>query len=126
MNERQQKDLGRTLRLIRHARQLTLRDVARRAGRSYQYVQNIESGTRGRTLTDDADFAAWIARGYGIDEAQARALVARAGILSALASIGVPPEQSALTWSAIEGLVRGSGGDVRVSLAELLEPALRT
>jgi transcriptional regulator with XRE-family HTH domain len=88
------KDLGRGLRFMRHARNLTLRDVSRRAELSAQYVQNLERGER-PNASEEAYMR--LARGYDIPEAVVSDLLLKARVMSALEQRGLDRESQ--RWS---------------------------
>lgn len=91
-------DMGRTLRWIRHARELTLRDVAKAAGLSVPYVQNIERAER---LGVSEEALARLAKGYGIDASITRDLLFQARIASTLERYGLDHEQRAFVWTGL-------------------------
>ena len=125
MNERQQKELGRTLRLVRHMRQMTLRDVARRSGRSYQYVQNIETGARGAVVASDEAFAEWIATGYSLPLPMVQGMILRAEVSSALESYGLSLADVDFGWAGIDGRLRELGKAEPPTAAQVAEEAMR-
>jgi transcriptional regulator with XRE-family HTH domain len=125
LNDHQQKELGRTLRFVRHIRQFTLRDVAKRAGRSYQYVQNIETGARGTVAVDGPAFAEWIATGYGLPLPMVRSLVLRAEVLSALEQFGLAEGEAGFVWAGIENRLREIGKEIPAGPADIAEEVMR-
>jgi transcriptional regulator with XRE-family HTH domain len=115
------KDLGRALRLIRHTRQITLRDVSRLAKLSAQYINNIERGER-LTISQDA-FERLVAALGGPPEVYAD-LLARARIESALAERGLSAEDRTFVWRGVEQRLKERGVPVTV-LAEALVEMMR-
>lgn len=111
------RDLGRSLRFIRHAKNQTLREVARTAGLSAQYVQNIERGERGSASEDAYER---LARGYGIDFSIVRDLVLKAQVLSALERRGLDADQRAFTWRGVEPRLAEVGLNLRTDVAKLV------
>lgn len=93
------KDLGKSLRFIRHARDLTLRDVAKSAGLSMQYVQNIERGERANA-SEEALLK--LAVGYGIPPLIVSNLLLRARVLSAFERRGLSEDHQAFLWRGVE------------------------
>lgn len=110
-------DLGRAFRMIRHARQVTLRDAARRAGLSYQYLQNIERGER-LTVADDVYHK--LARAYEVPENAIDDLVLRARILTALEAHGIERAAREGIWRGVEALLAGQGIRCQTNVAELV------
>lgn len=111
------RDLGRSLRFIRHAKNQTLREVAKAAGLSAQYVQNIERGERGSASEDAYER---LARGYGIDFSIVRDLVLKAQVLSALERRGLDADQRAFTWRGVEPRLAEVGLNLRTDVAKLV------
>jgi len=93
------KELGRALRLIRHTRQITLRDASRAAGLSPQYINNIERGERATVSRDAFDR---LTKGLGGPQEVYDDLVVRARIDSALAERGLSSEDRAFIWRGVE------------------------
>jgi transcriptional regulator with XRE-family HTH domain len=116
------KELGRALRLIRHTRQITLRDTARTANLSPQYINNIERGER-RTISDDAFER--LSAALGGPESVWADLVVRARISSALMDRGLSADQVTFVMKGVEqrlaevGYPTTSLGDV---LTNMLAP----
>jgi|GEM_PF-2404366 len=111
------KELGRALRFIRQARSLTLRDVARSAQLSAQYVQNIE---RAQRLTVSEDAYLRLAGPLGIPESVVRDLLLRARVQSALDLRGLTPEQQAFVWRGVEQRLSEVGVDLRTDLSKVV------
>lgn len=116
------KEIGRALRFMRHGRTLTLRDVARRAGLSAQYVQNIERGER-TNVSEDAYTR--LARGLEIEEAVLRDLILKARVMSALEARGLDSEQQAFVWRGVEQRISEVGIDLRTDLARVVADMIR-
>jgi transcriptional regulator with XRE-family HTH domain len=111
------RDLGRSLRFIRHAKNLTLREVAKVAGLSAQYVQNIERGERGSASEDAYDR---LARGYGIDPTIVADLVLKARVMSALELRGLDAEPRAFVWRGVEPRLAEVGLNLRTNVEKLV------
>jgi transcriptional regulator with XRE-family HTH domain len=115
------KDLGRALRLIRHTRQVTLRDAAKAASLSPQYINNIERGER-LTVSQEAFARLATALGGPIEVYDDLALKAR--IDSALEERGLDAEARTFVWRGVEQRLAERG--VRLSvLAEALVEMMR-
>jgi transcriptional regulator with XRE-family HTH domain len=99
LSEDAAKELGRALRLIRHTRQITLRDAARAAHLSPQYINNIERGER-RTISDDA--FSRLSSALGGAPTIWLDLVLRARLTSALMDRGLTPEQASFVMKGVE------------------------
>lgn len=116
------KELGRALRLIRHTRQITLRDTAARAQLSPQYINNIERGER-RTISEDA-FERLTAALGGPPSVWAD-LVMRARVHSALTDRGLSADETTFVMKGVEQRLAEVGraamplGDV---IANMLAP----
>jgi transcriptional regulator with XRE-family HTH domain len=111
------KELGRSLRFVRHARNLTLRDIARSASLSPQYVQNIERGERG-TVSEDAYIR--FAKALAIPEEIVLDLLMRARIQSALERRGLQPDQVVFVWRGVEQRLAEQGIDLRTDIAKVV------
>lgn len=93
------KELGRALRLIRNTQRITLRDTARQASLSPQYINNIERGER-RTISDDAFER--LTSALDVPRAVFDDLVLRARVTSALDARGLSAEQTAFIVKGME------------------------
>lgn len=111
------KELGRNLRFVRHARNLTLRDIARSASLSPQYVQNIERGER-TTVSEDAYVR--FARALSIPEDIVLDLIMRARIQSALERRGLSPDQVLFVWRGVEQRLAEQGIDLRTDISKVV------
>jgi transcriptional regulator with XRE-family HTH domain len=115
------KELGRALRLIRHTRQITLRDAARAASLSPQYINNIERGERG-TISQDA-FSRLIAALGGPPEVYDDLLV-KARIEAALDERGLDESDRMFVWRGVEQRLSERGVKLTV-LSEALVDMMR-
>lgn len=115
------RDLGRSLRFVRQARSLTLRDVATGANLSPQYVQNIELGQR-TSVSEDAFLR--LAKPLEVPEGVVMDLILRARIYSALEWRGLTPEQSAFVWTGVEHRLSEVGVDLRTDLSKIVADIL--
>lgn len=115
------KDLGKSLRFIRHARDLTLRDVAKGAELSPQYVQQIELAQR-TNVSEEAYLR--LAKPLGIPEAIIADLLLRARIYSALEWRGLPPEQATFVWRGVEQRLAEVGVDLKIDMAKVVADIL--
>lgn len=111
------KELGRGLRFLRHAQNLSLRDVAKRAELSAQYVQNIERGER---LNASGDAFERLARGYEVPKGIVDDMVLKARIMSALEERGLDAEQQAFVWRGVEQRLIEQGIDIKTDLARVV------
>ncbi len=117
------KELGRGFRFMRHARNLTLRDVARRAELSAQYIQNIERGER---LNASEDAFERLARGYEVPQSVVDDLVLKARVIAALEQRGLDAEQQTFIWRGVEQRLAEIGVDIKTDLAKVVTDMLRT
>ncbi|MEI6358522.1 MAG: helix-turn-helix transcriptional regulator [Verrucomicrobiota bacterium] len=111
------KELGRGLRFLRHAQNLTLRDVSKRSGLSPQYVQNIERGERVGT-TDEAFEK--LAAGYGVPFDIVSDLLLKARVVSALDARGLDPEAQGFIWRGVEQRLSERGVAIRTDIATIV------
>lgn len=111
------KELGRGLRFMRHARNLTLRDVAKRAELSAQYVQNIERGER---LGASEDAYTRLARGYEIPVEIVDDLLLKARVVSALEQRGLDDKQQTFVWRGVEQRLTEIGVDVKTDISKVV------
>lgn len=116
------KELGRTLRFVRTARELTLRDVANGAGLSPQYVYNIERGQRVNVAED-----AYLRLGtpLAVPEEVLRDLLLRARIVSLLEQHGLAADDVAFIWRGVEDRLRERGRAFDGDIARVVTEALR-
>ena len=115
------KDLGKTLRFLRHGRNLTLHDVSKRAHLSPGYIQNLEAGVR-TNATEESYFK--LAVGYGVPESVLADFILRARVLSALERRGLTVEQQTSVWRGVEALLASNGFELRTDLTKLLADML--
>ena len=111
------KELGRAFRFFRHAGNLSLRDVAKRAGLSAQYVQNIE---RGEKFNASTDVFTRLARGYELPAAVIDNLVLKAEVMSALERRGLDQESAEFIWRGVEQRLGEKGVEYRTDLVEVV------
>ncbi len=111
------KELGRALRFVRHARSLTLRDVARSSGLAPQYVQNIERGERGN-VSEDAYTRAGEA--LALPPEMMLDLLLRARVQSAIEQRGLSAEQVAFVWRGVEQRLAEKGVDLRTDISKVV------
>ncbi len=118
------REIGTAFRFFRHARRDTLRDAAQRAGMSYQYAHNIESGARDN-VTEEKFHA--LGRAYGVPEELVTNLILRARIATALEGRGVAPADIGRAWAGIVSVMAALGYpadvDLATAVAGLLEKA---
>lgn len=111
------KDLGRSIRFIRTARELTLRDIALVAELSPQYVQQIERGIR---LNVSQEAYTRLAKPLGIPEAVIDDLVMRARVQSALEQRGLNQDQVAFVWRGVEARLVEQGVAVQTDVSKVV------
>ena len=115
------KELGRAVRFVRHARSMTLRDVARKSGLSPQYVQNIERGERANVSED-----AYVRFGKALELPPdvMLDLILRARIQSALERRGLAGDKVAFVWRGVEQRLEEVGLSLRTDLAGVVTDLL--
>lgn len=111
------KELGRALRFIRQARGLSLREVAKSAPMSPQYLQNIERGER---TAASLDVYGRLQRVYELPEGALADLILKARFLSAMEERGVTREHATALWASVETQLQTLRYPVRTDLAELV------
>jgi transcriptional regulator with XRE-family HTH domain len=115
------RELGKGLRFLRHAKSLTLRDVAKRAGMSAQYVQNIERGERVNASEESFEK---LARGYEVPLPIIHDMLLKARIMSALELRGMGAEDQAFIWRGVEQRLLERGVDIRTDVARVVAEML--
>lgn len=111
------KELGRTYRFIRQARELTLREAAKASGMSTQYVMNIELGQRPNV---SEPFLRKLGRGYGLPTTVVDNLLLRARISSALERRGLDTAQQTVAWKRVESTLTEFGVDMAEGVREMV------
>lgn len=111
------KELGRALRFMRTARNLTLRDTARKAELSSQYTQNVERGER---LNVSQEVYSKLAKGLDVPESVVADFVLRARIFSALEERGLTADQQAFVWRGVEQRLEEADFHLRTDLAKIV------
>jgi transcriptional regulator with XRE-family HTH domain len=105
--------LGRAFRFVRQAREMTLREAAKAAGVSVQYVMNIEMGQR---VNVSGEIIRKIARAYQIDAAVLENLLLKARMMSALERRGLDAAQQAVVWRRLNATLTELGFDTQESV----------
>jgi transcriptional regulator with XRE-family HTH domain len=121
LSEGAARDIGTAFRFFRHARGDTLRDAAQRAGMSYQYVHNIESGRRPE-VADEKFYS--LARAYGVSEEAVANLLFKARITTLLEQRSVAPADIPRTWSGLVAVMATLGYTVEVDLSRVVATLL--
>lgn len=111
------KELGRSLRFIRQARSLTLRDVARRAQLSPQYIAQVELAQR-TGVSEEA--LRRLATPLGIPESVIADLLLRARVQSALETRGMSPEHVTFVWRGVEQRLAEVGIDMKTDISKVV------
>jgi transcriptional regulator with XRE-family HTH domain len=111
------KELGRSLRFVRQAREMSLREAAKASGVSYQYIMDIELGMRGNP-TDDIYYR--LASALRIPTPTIDNLLLRGRIASALELRGLNLDQRNIVWTAVELRLTELGIDVKGSLRDVI------
>ena len=111
------KELGRAFRFARLARDITLRESAKRSGVSVQYILNIEQGSK---FSVSESILRKLGRGLGLPPVTMDNLLLRARVLSALERRGLNPDQRAIIWTSLEIKLRELDIDVRESVREMV------
>lgn len=115
------KDLGRTLRFIRQAKQLTLRDVAIASGLSMQYIGQIETAQR---VGVSEEAIRRLAGPLGLGDGIAEDLMLRARVQSALEARGLSTSDVDFVWRGVEQRMKERGHELRTDVASLVSELL--
>lgn len=115
------RELGRSLRFIRQARSLTLRDVARGAGLSSQYLGQIELAQR---LGISAEALMKLAKPLEVPESVIEDLLLRARVQSALETRGLSTDDVTFVWKGVEQRLAERGFDLRTDMAKIVTEIL--
>lgn len=111
------KELGRSLRFIRQARSLTLRDMAKGAQLSPQYIAQVELAQR---VGVSEEALRRFAKPLGIPESVIADLLLRARVQSALEVRGLAPEQVLFVWRGVEQRLAEAGVDMKTDISKVL------
>lgn len=119
------KELGRILRFIREAQnpRMTLREVMKRTGISYQHLQNIEKGERTNT---SVTIYQRLQEVYGLPDHAIDDQILKARVMTALTERGVTPQHALAVWIAVETQLNSLRYPVSTNLAELIAGVLST
>ena len=112
------KELGRSLRFIRQARSLTLRDMAKGAQLSPQYIAQVELAQR---VGVSEEALRRFAGPLGIPEAMIADLLLRARVKSALEVRGLAPDQVLFAWRGLELRLTEVGVDVTTDVSKVVD-----
>jgi transcriptional regulator with XRE-family HTH domain len=111
------KELGRSLRFIRQARSLTLRDMAKGAQLSPQYIAQVELAQR---LGVSEEALRRLAKPLGIPETVIADLLLRARIQSALEVRGLNPTDVTFVWRGVEQRLSEVGVDMKTDISKVV------
>jgi transcriptional regulator with XRE-family HTH domain len=117
------REFGRALRFIRDARRMSLREVreatttATETGISFQYLHNIEEGSR--TGYSD-DLVLRLQRAYRLPDHALDDLLLRARVRSALAQRGISTSNADAAYRMMESRLGELGTPIHTDLAELI------
>lgn len=111
------KKLGRSLRFIRQARSLTLRDMAKGAQLSPQYIAQVELAQR---VGVSEEALRRFAKPLAIPEAVIADLLLEARVRSALEVRGLPPDQVTFVWRGVEQRLSEIGVDMRTDISKIV------
>jgi len=115
------KDLGRSLRFIRQARSLTLRDVAKASGLSMQYIGQIELAQR---LGISEEAIRRLARPLGLPDGMVDDLMLRARVQSALEGRGLSSDDTAFVWRGVEQRLAERGINLKTDISQIVTELL--
>ena len=116
-------EFGRALRFIRDARRLTLRQASKASGISYQYLHNIEEGTR--TGYSD-ELVQQLQKAYRLPDRSLDDLLLRARVRSALSQRGISASDTDAAWRMLEARLNELGTPINTNLAVLVADILGT
>lgn len=110
-------EFGRALRFIRDARRMTLREASKAAEISYQYLHNIEGGTR-TGFSDEV--ALRLQRTYRLPDRTLDDLLLRARVRTALNLRGISRSDADAAWRMLEKRLGELGTPIHTDLAAVL------
>lgn len=111
------RELGRAFRFARLAREITLREAAKRSSVSVQYILNIEQGTK---FSVSEEVFRKLGKGLGVPPATMDNMLLRARMLSALERRGLNADQRGIIWTTLEIKLKELDIDVRESVREMV------
>ena len=115
------RELGRALRFIRDARQKPLREVSEATGISYQYLHNIEDGSRTGV---SGDIVHRLQLAYRLPDHALDDLLLRARVRSALSLRGISPSDSDAAWRMLQTRLGELGTPVHTDFSSLIADIL--
>lgn len=115
------RELGRSLRFIRQARSLTLRDLAKGSGLSPQYLGQVELAQR---LGTSEEALRRLAAPLGVPEEVITHLLMRARIQSALETVGLAQDDVAFVWRGVEQRLQERGIDLKTDMSKVVTELL--
>ena len=121
LSQPEAREFGRALRFIRDARRMPLREVSKATEISYQYLHNIEEGSR--TGFSD-DIVVRLQRAYRFPARSLDDLLLRARVRSALAQRGISASDSDAVWRMMESRLGELGTPINTNLAALVADIL--
>jgi transcriptional regulator with XRE-family HTH domain len=116
-------EFGRALRFIRDARRMTLREASKASTISYQYLHNIEEGTR--TGYSD-ELVQQLQKAYRLPDRSLDDLLLRARVRSALSQRGISTSDTDAAWRMMEKRLNELGTPINTNLAALVADILGT
>jgi transcriptional regulator with XRE-family HTH domain len=111
------RELGRAFRFARLAREITLREAAKRSSVSTQYILNIEQGSK---VNVSEEVLRKLSRGLGVPPVTTDNLLLRARVLSALERRGLNMDQRGIIWTSLEQRLKELDIDVRESVRDMV------
>lgn len=114
-------EFGRALKFIRGARGMTLREVSQASGISYQYLHNIEDGTR---VGYSDELVVRLQRTYRLPVRSLDDLLLKARVRSALSKRGISAGDRDAVWRMVETRLNELGTPVNTDLAALVAAIL--
>jgi transcriptional regulator with XRE-family HTH domain len=117
------RDLGRSLRQIRTAKEMSLRDVEKIVGElpRAQYLQQIEQGVR---PTPSSGVFTNLERVYRLPKGSVHDLVLKAEVLSALEERGVSTGDRDAVWRMVESRLNDLGYPIVSNLGLIISAIL--
>jgi transcriptional regulator with XRE-family HTH domain len=127
LTQTEAKEFGKALRWIRDARQMPLREVSAETGVSYQYLHNIEAGTRFNKATGTVsavdpspDILEKIQRCYRLPDHALDDLLLRARVRSVLDMRGISRSDADAAWRMLETRLGELGTPIHTDLAQVV------
>jgi transcriptional regulator with XRE-family HTH domain len=121
LTQAEAREFGDALRFIRNARRMPLREVSQATGISYQYLHNIEGGTR---TGFSEELVEKLQKAYRLPPHALDDLLLRARVRSAMSQRGIGRGDADAAWRMMESRLVELGNPIHTDLPVLLAAIL--